>query len=102
MCTPGAGGGISRSLARSRIFESSAQSLNSVAIFPPSRILTAAAAPCGGHVFYDGSRGSNLKLLKIDILIDAYITKVREVTKARNFLGPLRKCTLFGFVTVSL
>jgi hypothetical protein len=49
------------------------------------------------HVVYDGSHGSNLKLLKIDILTDASITKVREVTKTRNFLG-----TLFGFVTVSL
>jgi hypothetical protein len=30
-------------------------------------------------------------LLKIGILIDACITKVREVTKARNFLGPVAK-----------
>ena len=54
------------------------------------------------HVFYDCSHGSNLKLLTIQGLIDACITKVREVTKISNFLGPLRKCTLFGFVTVSL
>ena len=52
-------------------------------------------------MFYDGSHSANLKLLKIDILIDACITKVREVMKSRNFLGPLRKCTLFLFVTVS-
>ena len=38
------------------------------------------------HVFYDGSHGSNLKLLKIRGLIDVRITKVREVTKARNFV----------------
>ena len=46
-------------------------------------------------MFYDGSRGSNLKLLKIWGLIDVCITKVREVTKARNFLG-----LMFGFVTL--
>jgi hypothetical protein len=34
----------------------------------------------------DGSHDSNLKLLTIGILIDVGITKVREVTKARNFL----------------
>jgi hypothetical protein len=28
------------------------------------------------------------------LIIDVCVTKVREVTKARNFLGPLRKCTL--------
>ena len=38
-------------------------------------------------MFYKGSHGANLKLLKIRGLIDACITKVREVTKARNFLG---------------
>ena len=37
-------------------------------------------------MFYDGTRGSNLKLLKIWGLIDVCITKVREVTKARNLL----------------
>jgi hypothetical protein len=36
-------------------------------------------------VFYDGSHSANLKLLKIRGLIDACITKIREVTKARNF-----------------
>src|SRR5882724_1526034 len=95
MCTPGAGGGISRSLARSRIFGSSAQSLDSLGIFPPSRILTAACSPLWrSHVFYKGSHGANLKLLKIRGLIDALITKAREVTKARNFLG-----LMVGFVT---
>jgi hypothetical protein len=45
-------------------------------------------------VFYKGSYDANLKLLKIRGLIDACITKVREVTKARNFLG-----LMVGFVT---
>ena len=39
------------------------------------------------HVLYDGSHGSNLKLLKIRGLIDILITEVRKVTKARNFFG---------------
>jgi hypothetical protein len=52
------------------------------------------ASPCGGHVFYKGSHGANLKLLKIRGLIDVLITKAREVTKGRNFLG-----LMFGFVT---
>ena len=45
-------------------------------------------------MFYKGSHGANLKLLKISGLIDACITKAREVTKARNFLG-----LMVGFVT---
>jgi hypothetical protein len=47
-------------------------------------------------VFYDGSHGSNLKLLKIRRLIDIRITKVREITKTSNLLG-----RMFGFVTLS-
>src|SRR6266404_5848122 len=39
------------------------------------------------HVFYDGSHGSNFKLLKIRGFNRCCITKAREVTKARNFLG---------------
>ena len=46
-------------------------------------------------MFYDGSHGSNLKLLKIRGLIDFYITKVREITKTSNLLG-----RMFGFVTL--
>ena len=61
-------------------------------IFPPSRIVTA-TAPCGGHAFDDCSHDTNRKLLKLRGLMAAFITKVREVTKARNFLGSLRKCT---------
>ena len=45
-------------------------------------------------MFYDGSHSANLKLLKIRGLIDVLITKAREVTKGRNFLG-----LMFGFVT---
>jgi hypothetical protein len=41
------------------------------------------------HVFYKGSHGANLKLLKISGLTDVLITKAREVTKVRNFLGLL-------------
>jgi hypothetical protein len=37
-------------------------------------------------VFYDGSHGSNLKLLKIRGLMDVSITKVREITKISNLL----------------
>ena len=47
------------------------------------------------HVFYDGSHGSNLKLLKTRGLIDVRITKVREITKTSNLLG-----RMFGFVTL--
>src|SRR5271168_1352798 len=61
-------------------------------IFPPSRILSA-AAPCGGHAFDDCSHSTNLKLLTTRGLIAVFTMKVREVTKARNFLGSLRKCT---------
>jgi hypothetical protein len=45
-------------------------------------------------VFYKGSHGANLKLLEIRRLIDVLITKVREVTEARNLLG-----LMVGFVT---
>ena len=86
-----------RSLARSRIFESSAQSLNSVGIFHSFEGILTAAAPCGGHTCSKGSHGANLKLLKIRELIALLITKAREVTKARNFLG-----LMFGFVTARL
>ena len=41
-------------------------------------------------MFYDGSRGANFKLLKIRGAIDVCITKVREVTEVRNFLGIVR------------
>ena len=46
-------------------------------------------------MFYDGSHGSNLKLLKLRGLIDVRITKVREITKPSNLLG-----SMFGFVTL--
>jgi hypothetical protein len=38
-------------------------------------------------VFYDGSHGSNLKLLEIHGLMDISITKSREITKISNLLG---------------
>jgi len=46
-------------------------------------------------VFYDGSHGSNLKLLKIRGLMDISITKVREITKSSNLLE-----RMFGSVTL--
>ena len=46
-------------------------------------------------MFYDGSHGSNLKLLKIHGLMDLMITKIRETTKLSNLLG-----RMFGFVTL--
>jgi hypothetical protein len=46
-------------------------------------------------VFYDGSHGSNLKLLKIHALMDVSITKSREITKLSNLVG-----RVFGFVTL--
>ena len=44
---------------------------------------------------YDGSHGSNLKLLKIHGLIDVHITTVRELTRISNLLE-----RMFGFVTL--
>ena len=41
-------------------------------------------------MFDDGSHSANLKLLKIGLLVDVYITKVRDVTKVRNVLGAVR------------
>ena len=73
-----------KSLARSRIFESSAQSLNSVGIFLLQGFLLLLQPLQSSHVFYHGSHRSNLKLLKISGLTNAYITKVREVTKVSN------------------
>ena len=46
-------------------------------------------------MFYDGSHGSNLKLLKIRGLMDVSITKGREITKISNLLE-----RMFGFVTL--
>ena len=46
-------------------------------------------------MFYDGTHGSNLKLLKIRGLIDVSITTVREITKISNLLE-----RMFGFVTL--
>ena len=46
-------------------------------------------------MFYGGSYGSNLKLLKIRGLIDVRITKVRDITETSNLLG-----RMFGFVTL--
>ena len=74
-----------KSLARSRIFESSAQSPNSVGIFLlQGLLLLLQPLAVVTRVLYHGSHGSNLKLLKISGLTDAYITKVREVTKVSN------------------
>jgi hypothetical protein len=46
-------------------------------------------------VFYHGSHGSILKLLKIRWIIDVRITNVREITKTSNLLE-----RMFGFVTL--
>src|SRR5580704_19779012 len=66
MSSSSIGGSAYRSLARSRIFGSSAQSLNCVAIFPPFMDSYSGRSPWRqSHVFYDGSHSANRKILKI-------------------------------------
>jgi hypothetical protein len=76
--------------------EFEAQSLKSLGIFNPSRILSLLQPLRPSHVLHNGSHGANLKLLKIRALMNVFLTKVREVTNARNFL-----ILMVGFVTAS-